>query len=181
MELAWEVQRGENDSVAVQCKEHQGNLPRLSSAPPALLLSPAGHIHTHGCREAHQASRIIEDSACDTGITAPAKHLGQPVCPTAKATGIHGASTVRPATSPDSECSHSKPPAPFAIGLFPTILTSAKTTGFNKDTPRENRMSQVQILSARPEPLKTLGFQGFIFSVENNPHTNACKRRPIGQ
>ena len=38
-------------------------------------------------------------------------------------------------------------------------------------------MSQVQILSARPEPLETLGFQGLIFSVENNPHTNACKRR----
>ena len=38
-------------------------------------------------------------------------------------------------------------------------------------------MSQVQILSARPEPLETLGFQGLIFSVENNPHTNAYKRR----
>ena len=32
---------------------------------------------------------------------------------------------------------------------FPTILGSAKTAGFNKETPRENRMSQVQILSAR--------------------------------
>ena len=38
-------------------------------------------------------------------------------------------------------------------------------------------MSQVQILSARPEPLETLGFQGLIFSVEDNPHTNAYKRR----
>ena len=38
-------------------------------------------------------------------------------------------------------------------------------------------MSQVQILSARPKPLETLGFQGLIFSVENNPHTNAYKRR----
>lgn len=36
-------------------------------------------------------------------------------------------------------------------------------------------MSQVQILSARPEPLETLGFQGLIFSVENNPHTNAAE------
>lgn len=49
--------------------------PRQSSktfpAPPALLLSLVGHIHTHGCREGRQASRIIEDSACDTGITAP--------------------------------------------------------------------------------------------------------------
>ena len=35
-------------------------------------------------------------------------------------------------------------------------------------------MSQVQILSARPKPLETLGFQGLIFSVENNPHTNAA-------
>lgn len=66
------MQRGENDSVVIQCKEHQGNFPRLSSAPPALLLSPAGHIHTHGCREAHQASDIIKDSAGETGITAPA-------------------------------------------------------------------------------------------------------------
>lgn len=88
MELAREVQRGENDSIAVQCKEHQGNLPRLSSAPPALLLSPAGHIHTHGCREAHQASDIIKDSAGETGITAPATHIGKPVCPTAETTGI---------------------------------------------------------------------------------------------
>lgn len=115
MELAREVQRGENDSVAVQCKEHQGNLPGLSSAPPVLLLSPAGHIHTHGCREAHQASRIIEDSACETGITAPATHIGQPACPTAETTGIHDASTARPATSPDSECSHNKPSAPSVI------------------------------------------------------------------
>ena len=43
--------------------------------------------------------------------------------------------------------------------------------------PEYSRMSQVQILSARPEPLETLGFQGLIFSVENNPHTNAYKRR----
>lgn len=35
-------------------------------------------------------------------------------------------------------------------------------------------MSQVQILSARPEPLETLGFQGLIFFVENDPHTNAA-------
>ncbi len=108
------MQRGENDSIAAQCKEHQGNLPRLSSAPPALLLSPAGHIHTHGCREAHRASDIIKDSAGETGITAPATHIGKPVCPTAETTGIHGASTAGPATSPDSECSHSKYPAPSA-------------------------------------------------------------------
>ena len=68
------MQHGENDSVADQCRVLQGTLPGLSPAPPALLLSPAGHIHTHGCREAHQASRIIEDSACDTGITAPSTH-----------------------------------------------------------------------------------------------------------
>ena len=35
-------------------------------------------------------------------------------------------------------------------------------------------MSQVQILSARPGPLETLGFQGLIFFVENDPHTNAA-------
>ena len=32
---------------------------------------------------------------------------------------------------------------------FPTVFGSTKATGFNKETPRENRMSQVQILSAR--------------------------------
>lgn len=32
---------------------------------------------------------------------------------------------------------------------FPTILGSTKTTGFNKETPRENRMSWVQIPLAR--------------------------------
>nr|DAT26055.1 MAG TPA: hypothetical protein [Caudoviricetes sp.] len=30
--------------------------------------------------------------------------------------------------------------------------------------PEYSRMSQVQILSARPEALETLRFQGFIFS-----------------
>ena len=38
-------------------------------------------------------------------------------------------------------------------------------------------MSQVQILSARPEPLETLGFQGLIFPVAHDMHTNAYKRR----
>nr|DAV51411.1 MAG TPA: hypothetical protein [Caudoviricetes sp.] len=32
---------------------------------------------------------------------------------------------------------------------FPTILGSAKAIQSNQETPRENRMSQVQILSAR--------------------------------
>ena len=32
---------------------------------------------------------------------------------------------------------------------FPTVFGSTKATGFNKETPCQNRMSQVQILSAR--------------------------------
>nr|DAH76543.1 MAG TPA: hypothetical protein [Caudoviricetes sp.] len=42
---------------------------------------------------------------------------------------------------------------------FPTIFGSAKAIQSNKETPRENRMSQVQILSARRKPLETKAFQ----------------------
>nr|DAL50838.1 MAG TPA_asm: hypothetical protein [Caudoviricetes sp.] len=42
---------------------------------------------------------------------------------------------------------------------FPTILTPTKAIEPNKETPCENRMSQVQILSARPKPLETKVFQ----------------------
>ncbi|MCH4844431.1 hypothetical protein [Bifidobacterium pseudocatenulatum] len=42
---------------------------------------------------------------------------------------------------------------------FPTMLGSTKAIQSNKETSRENRMSQVQILSARRKPLETKAFQ----------------------
>lgn len=67
------MQRGENDSVAVQCKGHQGNL-RTFPPPRRLYSFLRRGIFILGCCEAHQASRATEDSACDAGITAPSTY-----------------------------------------------------------------------------------------------------------
>ena len=42
-----------------------------------------------------------------------------------------------------------------------TMTVTVSQSQFNKEKPRENRMSQVQILSARPAALLPLGEWGF--------------------